>query len=154
MDTFRKMEGVVEQYNRDLARWEQQVKEKEKPQRPPEKDSVRDRLSSYRQRANSKEHERSPKTKKDNFDTEHDTAGQNPCLAGLHREALFLHHFCKELGKEKDRQLQRCIHRAAAGYLSTQLLRLFAQSLTKLSCCAIINKQICLFIFERRSNLD
>ena len=34
MDTFRKMEGVVEQ----------QVKEKEKPQRPPEKDSVRDRL--------------------------------------------------------------------------------------------------------------
>ena len=44
MDTFRKMEAVVEQYNRDLARWEQQIKEKEKPQRPPEKDSVRDRL--------------------------------------------------------------------------------------------------------------
>ena len=44
MDTFRKMEGVVEQYNRDLAKWEQQVKEKEKPNRPPEKDSVRDRL--------------------------------------------------------------------------------------------------------------
>ena len=56
---------------------------------------------SYRQRANSKEHERSPKTEKDNFDTEHDTAGQNPCLAGLHREALFLHHFYKELGKRK-----------------------------------------------------
>ena len=37
MDTFRKMEGVVEQYNRDLAKWEQQVKEKEKPNRPPEK---------------------------------------------------------------------------------------------------------------------
>ena len=44
MDTFRKMEAVVEQYNRDLAKWEQQVKEKGKPQRPPEKDSVRDRL--------------------------------------------------------------------------------------------------------------
>lgn len=44
MDTFRKMEGVVEQYNRDLAKWEQQVKEKEKPNRPPEKESVRDRL--------------------------------------------------------------------------------------------------------------
>lgn len=44
MDTFRKMEAVVEQYNRDLARWEQQIKEKEKLQRPPEKDSVRDRL--------------------------------------------------------------------------------------------------------------
>ena len=44
MDTFRKMEGVVEQYNRDLAKWEQQVKEKEKPNRPPEKESIRDRL--------------------------------------------------------------------------------------------------------------
>ena len=44
MDTFRKMEGVVEQYNRDLTKWEQQVKEREKPNRPPEKESVRDRL--------------------------------------------------------------------------------------------------------------
>lgn len=44
MDTFRKMEGVVEQYNRDLAKWEWQVQEKGKPQRPPEKESVRDRL--------------------------------------------------------------------------------------------------------------
>ena len=43
MDTFRKMEGVVEQYNRDLAKWEQQDKEKEKPNRPPAKESVRDR---------------------------------------------------------------------------------------------------------------
>ena len=60
---------------------------------------------SYRQRANSKEHERSPKTEKDNFDTEHDTAGQNPCLAGLHREALFLHHFYKELAKKKTASL-------------------------------------------------
>ncbi|MGN0634281.1 MAG: hypothetical protein ACI4JW_10510 [Oscillospiraceae bacterium] len=42
--TFRKMESVVEQYNRDLAKWEQQVKEKKKPARPPEKESVRDRL--------------------------------------------------------------------------------------------------------------
>ena len=44
MDTFRKMEGVVEQYNRDLAKWERQVKENGKPKRPPEKESVRDRL--------------------------------------------------------------------------------------------------------------
>ena len=44
MATFRKMEAVVEQYNRDLVEWEQQVKEKEKPKRPPEKESVRDRL--------------------------------------------------------------------------------------------------------------
>ncbi len=44
MATFRKMEAVVEQYNRDLAKWEQQVKEKDKPAKPPEKESVRDAL--------------------------------------------------------------------------------------------------------------
>ena len=44
MATYRKAEAVVDQYNRDLAEWEQQVKEKEKPKRPPEKESVRDRL--------------------------------------------------------------------------------------------------------------
>ena len=44
MTTFRKMEGVVEQYNHDLAKWEQQVKEKGKLAKPPEKESVRDRL--------------------------------------------------------------------------------------------------------------
>ncbi len=44
MPTFRKMESVVEQYNRDLAKWERQVKEKEEPTRPPEKESVRDTL--------------------------------------------------------------------------------------------------------------
>ena len=44
MRTFREMEGVVEQYNRDLVEWERQVKEKNKPQKPPEKESVRDRL--------------------------------------------------------------------------------------------------------------
>ena len=48
MDTFRKMEGVVEQYNRDLAKWEWQVQEKGKPQIPPEKESVRDRLRQLR----------------------------------------------------------------------------------------------------------
>ena len=44
MATFRKMETVVEQYNHDLAKWEQQVRKKEKLTRPPEKESVRDRL--------------------------------------------------------------------------------------------------------------
>lgn len=44
MTTYRKAEPVVEQYNRDLAKWEQQVQEKGKPKRPPEKESVRDRL--------------------------------------------------------------------------------------------------------------
>ena len=63
MDTFRKMEGVVEQYNRDLAKWEQQVKEKGKPKRPPEKESVRDRLRQLQaegkqQRTQKKSHDR------------------------------------------------------------------------------------------------
>lgn len=44
MATYRKAEPIVEQYNRDLAEWERQVNEKEKPKRPPEKESVRDRL--------------------------------------------------------------------------------------------------------------
>ena len=44
MATYRKAETAVDQYNRDLAEWEQQVKEKEKPKRPPKKESVRDRL--------------------------------------------------------------------------------------------------------------
>ena len=51
--------------------------------RPKEKVSVTS-SDGYRQRANSKEHERSPKTEKDSFDTENDTAGQYPCLAELH----------------------------------------------------------------------
>ena len=31
MATYRKAEAVVEQFNRDLAAWEQQVREKQKP---------------------------------------------------------------------------------------------------------------------------
>ena len=50
---------------------------------------------SYRHRASSKEHERSPKTENDNFDTEHDTAGQNPCLAGFHISLKFLSNFIR-----------------------------------------------------------
>ena len=73
MATFRKMEGIVEQYNRDLAKWERQVKEKEEPTRPPEKESVRDTLRRLQERANSKEHERNPRTEKDSFD--HRTVG-------------------------------------------------------------------------------
>ena len=91
MATYRKAEPVVDQYNRDLVKWERQVKEKEKPKRPPEKESVRDR-----HRANSKEHERSPNTENDNFDTEHDTKGQNLCLAGFHISLKCLSNFIKK----------------------------------------------------------
>ena len=65
MATFRKMEGVVEQYNRDLAKWEQQVREREKPARPPEKESVRDRL---RQLQAQSRQERKPRKKSQDRD--------------------------------------------------------------------------------------
>ena len=44
MATYREAEAIVEQYNRSLAEWERQVKEKHRPQKPPEKESVRNRL--------------------------------------------------------------------------------------------------------------
>ena len=91
MATYRKAEPVVDQYNRDLVKWERQVNEKEKPNRPPEKESVRDR-----HRASSKEHERSPKTENDNFDIEHDTTGQNLCLAEFHISLKCLSNFIKK----------------------------------------------------------
>ena len=44
MATYREAEAVVEQYNRSFAEWERQVKEKRRPQKSPEKESVRNRL--------------------------------------------------------------------------------------------------------------
>lgn len=49
METYRKAEAVVEQYNRELSAWERKVKESRSPTEkgwyaPPKKQSVRDRL--------------------------------------------------------------------------------------------------------------
>lgn len=49
MATYRKAEAVVEQYNRDLATWEREVRENRRPAEkerltPPEKKSIRDQL--------------------------------------------------------------------------------------------------------------
>ena len=44
MATYREAEAIVEQYNRDLASWEHQVKQKSRPPSPPERQSVRNRL--------------------------------------------------------------------------------------------------------------
>lgn len=44
MGTYREAEAVVEQYNRSLAEWERQVKEKRRPPKSPERWSVRNRL--------------------------------------------------------------------------------------------------------------
>ena len=40
MAAYREAETVVEQYNRNLAEWKGQVKEKSRPQKPSEKESV------------------------------------------------------------------------------------------------------------------
>ena len=48
MKTYRKAEAIVTQYNQDLAEWEQAVRDGQKPaekqHRPPERQSVRNRL--------------------------------------------------------------------------------------------------------------
>ena len=53
MRTFREMESVVEQYNRDFAEWEYQISRKptaadKEQRRQPEKQSVLKRLRRYR----------------------------------------------------------------------------------------------------------
>lgn len=55
MRTFREMESVVEQYNRDLAEWERQVSRKptataKAQYRPPEKQSVLKHLREIQER--------------------------------------------------------------------------------------------------------
>lgn len=48
MKTYRKAEAIVTQYNQELAEWKQAVKNGQKPaekqHRPPERQSVRNRL--------------------------------------------------------------------------------------------------------------
>ncbi len=44
MATYQESEAVVEQYNRSLAEWERQVKEKSRPPKRPERESVRSSL--------------------------------------------------------------------------------------------------------------
>lgn len=62
MATYRKAEAVVEQYNRDLADWERQVKQKNRPPRPPERESVRNRLRQLQEQG------RQQKPRKKSFD--------------------------------------------------------------------------------------
>ena len=62
MATYREAEAVVEQYNRDLAKWERQVKEKSRPPKPPERESVRNRLRQLQEQG------RQQKQRKKSFD--------------------------------------------------------------------------------------
>lgn len=70
MRTFREMESVVEQYNRDLAAWERQVKEKQKLAQkeqinPPQRESVLKRLRQFQ--AEGKQRNQ-PRQRKKSFD--------------------------------------------------------------------------------------
>jgi hypothetical protein len=70
MATYRKAEAALEQYNRDLAAWERQVKEKRKPAKkeqakPPERESVLKRL---RQLQAEGKQRNQPRQRKKSFD--------------------------------------------------------------------------------------
>ena len=65
MATFRKMENVVEQYNRDLAKWEQRVKDKNRPPKPPEKESIHNKLRRLQEQGRQ---QNQPKQRKKSFD--------------------------------------------------------------------------------------
>ena len=62
MATYRKAEAVVEQYNRDLAEWERQVKQKSRPPKQPERESIRNRLRQLQEQG------RQQKPRKKSFD--------------------------------------------------------------------------------------
>ena len=66
MRTFREMESVVEQYNRDLAKWEHQTSRKttataKEQRRPPEKQSVLKHLREIQERNKQKPPQRQRK---------------------------------------------------------------------------------------------
>ena len=66
MRTFREMESVVEQYNRDLAEWERQISRKptaaaKAQHRPPEKQSVLEHLREIQERNKQKPPQRQRK---------------------------------------------------------------------------------------------
>ena len=56
MRTFREMEGVVEQYNRDLTEWERTVRKRNRPQKSPERESVRNRLRQLQEQGRQQSH--------------------------------------------------------------------------------------------------
>lgn len=56
MATYREAEAVVEQYNRSLTEWERQVKEKHRPPKPPERESVRNRLRQLQEQGKQQTH--------------------------------------------------------------------------------------------------
>ena len=56
MATYRESEVVVEPYNRSLAEWERQVREKHRPPKPPERESVRNRIKQLQEHGRQQPH--------------------------------------------------------------------------------------------------
>ena len=81
MATYRKAEAVVEQYNRDLAAWERQVREKQKPaqKRAGKAARTEERTETPAPGGGTKPQPKNPKTKKKPKKTP-----KYLCLAGLH----------------------------------------------------------------------
>ena len=58
MATYREAEAAVEQYNRSLAEWERQVKEKRRPKKLPERESIRNRLRQLQEQGRQQPHKK------------------------------------------------------------------------------------------------
>lgn len=56
MATYREAEAVVEQYNHSLAEWERHVKEKHRPSKMPERESVINRLRQLQEQSRQQPH--------------------------------------------------------------------------------------------------
>ena len=56
MATYREAEAIAEQYNRSLAEWERQVKEKRRSSKPPERESVRNRIKQLQEQGRQQPH--------------------------------------------------------------------------------------------------
>lgn len=82
MATYREAEAVVEQYNRSLAEWERQVKEKRRPQKPPERESVRNRLRQLQEQGRQQPH------RKKSFDRDSRQAQKNRRYGVTHNRRL------------------------------------------------------------------
>ena len=90
MKTYRKAEAIVTQYNQDLAEWEQAVKNGQKPaekqHRPPERQSVRNRLRQLQEEGKQNSQPKQRKKSQDREDN-HDIGNRHrraTCLAVLH----------------------------------------------------------------------
>ena len=88
MATYRKAEAVVENYNREFARWEHKIREsrnqpKKNGMRRPKRKASETSSDNCRRRAEGKSQSAKPATESDSFHAENNTAG---FLRYIHKE--------------------------------------------------------------------